>query len=256
MSLDESFWGSVVPESLARIVVLSPHFDDAAMGAGLMLIRHSGQSLTSVITVFGGKPARYPDPPTEWDALGGFGAGDDVAALRREEDAAALEVLGAEPVWLDFVDHQYLEPEERATPEAVAEVLEARVMERDPTVVFFPMGLANPDHGVTHDAALIVRQAHADIEWYCYEDQGYKHLPGLLAWRVSKLLRSMVWPTPAAVPVSADAERKRRAIWCYASQIPPLERDHGLTERMEAGVPEQFWRLAPPPPGWEPLVDL
>ena len=37
------------------------------------------------------------------------------------------------------------------------------------------------------------------------------------------------------------------------SQIPPLERDHALSERLDGNVPEQYWRIAPPPKGWEPL---
>lgn len=125
-----------------------------------------------------------------------------------------------------------------------------------PTAVFVPMGLANPDHVMTHDAAMLVRARRPDWSWFAYEDHGYKHIPGLLAWRVSKLFRSGTWPTPALVPVVADFDRKRKAIMCYTSQIPPLERDHGLTERLDANVPEQFWRLAPPPPGWEGLVEV
>ncbi len=78
----------------------------------------------------------------------------------------------------------------------------------------------------------------------------------MLAWRVAKLLRAHPWPTPAIVPHAPDEERKRRAIWCYTSQIPPLERDHALTARVEGRVPEQFWRLAPPPAGWEALADF
>jgi LmbE family N-acetylglucosaminyl deacetylase len=256
---DQALWGRVEPGALERILVLSPHFDDAAMGAGLLLLRHAGGAEATVVTVFGGRPPAYPTEPSEWDALGGFRAGDDVVALRREEDRAAMAVLGAEPVWLDFADHQYLEPAERPTPEEVAPAIARVVAERGPTAVLAPMGLANPDHVVTHDAALLVRHDHPDVAWFCYEDQGYKHLPGLLAWRVAKLFRSLVWPTPAAVPVASGSEawdRKRDAIWCYASQIPPLERDHGLTERMAAAVPEQFWRLLPPPPGWEALVDV
>lgn len=252
-------WGHVDPDTLARIVVVSPHFDDAAMGAGLLLLRHAGISETTVVTVFAGPPPAYPEEPTEWDALGGFRAGDDVVALRREEDRAAMAVLGAAPVWLEFADHQYLAPGDRTPAAEVAGALEEAVTRAGPTAVFVPMGLANPDHVTTHDAAMLVRERRPDLAWYCYEDQGYKHIPGLLAWRVSKLFRSLVWPTPVAVPVATgpeDLERKRRAIWCYASQIPPLERDHGLTERLAAGVPEQFWRLLPPPPGWEALVDV
>ncbi len=104
-------------------------------------------------------------------------------------------------------------------------MLGATIAELDPTAVFFPMGLANPDHVMVHDACLEVREQQPDREWFCYEDHGYKHLPGLLAWRVAKLLRSRPWPTPAIVPHVPDEDRKRRAIWCYRSQIAPLERD-------------------------------
>jgi hypothetical protein len=53
-----------------------------------------------------------------------------------------------------------------------------------------------------------------------------------------------------------DEERKRKAIFCYTSQIPPLEREHALTSRLEGRVPEQFWQLAAPPAGWEGLPGL
>jgi LmbE family N-acetylglucosaminyl deacetylase len=247
-------WGQVDAATLRRIVVLSPHFDDAAMGAGQMLIRHA-EAMTAVITVLGGRPPSYPDPPSPWDALGGFRSGDDVVAVRRQEDRAAMEVLDAEPVWLDFPDHQYLDLADRPKPETVAPALDEAIVALAPTAVFVPMGLANPDHVMVHDAALIVRERHLEWAWFAYEDHGYKHVPGLLAWRVSKLFRSGLWPTPALVPVTSDFDRKRKAIWCYTSQIPPLQQDHALTERLAANVPEQFWRLAPPPVGWERLMD-
>jgi LmbE family N-acetylglucosaminyl deacetylase len=92
-------WGVLPPGTFDRVLVFSPHFDDAAMGAGHLLLAHPG---STVVTVFAGPPARYPDEPTEWDALGGFRAGDDVVAVRRHEDADALTVLGADHVWLEF----------------------------------------------------------------------------------------------------------------------------------------------------------
>lgn len=252
MSQPAPAWGHVDAQELARLVVVSPHFDDAAMGAGHLLMRFPG---STVITVLGGRPAAYPDPPGEWDALGGFKAGDDVVGIRQEEDRAAMAVLDATPVWLDFADHQYLAPPERTPLDDVAAALERAIVEAEATAVFIPMGLANPDHVLTHDAAMAVRQRHLDRAWFAYEDHGYKHLPGLLAWRVAKLFRSGVWPTPAVVPIEPDDERKAKAIWCYASQIAPLERDHALRERLAAHVPEQFWRLAPPPSGWERLAE-
>ena len=78
MEFDQPTWGDVNADELTSIVVLSPHFDDAAMGAGEMLIHHAGRAATTVITVLAGRPPAYPDPPSDWDALGGFRAGDDV----------------------------------------------------------------------------------------------------------------------------------------------------------------------------------
>ncbi|HEX6476735.1 MAG TPA: PIG-L family deacetylase [Acidimicrobiales bacterium] len=253
MAFDEPTWGLVEPGELTRIAVVSPHFDDAVLGAAHLLSTHAG---SAVVTVFGGWPPAYPPEPTSWDAAGGFQAGDDVVAVRRQEDDAALALLDARPVHLAFADHQYLSPSQRARPEQVAPALEEALLGLAPTAVFLPMGLANPDHVVTHEAGLRVRDDHQELSWFCYEDHGYKHLPGLLAWRVAKLFRSGLWPTPGVVPVEPDMATKRRAIACYRSQVTPLERDHALSERLDANVPEQFWRLAPPPQGWEGLADL
>ncbi len=115
------------------------------------------------------------------------------------------------------------------------------------------MGLANPDHDLTHEAGLLARAALESSPtppaWFCYEDHGYKHIPGILAWRVAKLFKSGLWPTPAVVPIDPDMARKRAAIEFYKSQLPPLQRDHVLDERLDANVPEQYWRLEPPPGG-------
>ncbi len=247
-------WGKLEDGVLDKIVVVSPHFDDAALGAAHLLNTYPG---STVVTVFAGPPAVYPDPVTDWDAAGGFRTGDDVVALRRSEDLAAMAAMRADPVWLEFTDHQYETPEERPTPSAVARSLTQAIAEARPSAVFLPMGLANPDHVLTHDAGLLARATLAEEgfapAWFCYEDAGYVHLPGLLAWRVSKLFRHGLWPTPAVVPVRPDMAAKREAIEAYASQIGPLQRDHLLSERLAANVPEQHWRLNPPPPGWERL---
>jgi LmbE family N-acetylglucosaminyl deacetylase len=255
--VDEASWGLVDDEVLRSIVVVSPHFDDAVLGAADVLGTYPG---STVITVVAGWPPEYPPEATDWDACGGFVAGDDVVAARREEDVEALAVLGAGHVWLDVADHQYLAKADRQSAEEVAPSLRQAIESLAPSAVFLPMGIANPDHVLTHDAGLIARSellgSNGGIVWFCYEDHGYKHIPGLLAWRVTKLFKSGLWPTPAIVPVRPDMVRKRRAIACYVSQVPPLERDHALSERLDANVPEQYWRLDPPPRGWEGLIDL
>ena len=224
------------------------------MGAGHLLASYPD---TTVITVLAGRPPAYPEVPSEWDALGGFKAGDDVVAARRLEDLAALEVLGSDHRWLDFPDHQYLAPADRPTPGDVAPVLGACLAALEPDRGLRPHGPGQPGPRLDpRGLAAGAPGAAWAAEWFCYEDHGYKHIPGLLAWRVAKLLRAQPWPTPAIVPLEPDEDRKRRAIFCYTSQIPPLEHEHALTARLEGHVPEQFWRLAPPPEGWEGLADL
>ncbi|MCU1452332.1 MAG: hypothetical protein JWN46_478 [Acidimicrobiales bacterium] len=250
-------WGWVEDAELARVVVLSPHPDDAVLSCGQLLSRHPG---ATVVTVFCGYPATYPDPPNAWAQLSGFSAGDDIVAARRAEDERALALLRATPVHLDGFAEADLQPTEPvATPEQVAAALEAVLTGLCPTMVLLPLGLANSEHVTVHDAALAVRARWpvADApSWIAYQDVAYHQIPGLLAWRVSKLFRSGIWPTPVAMPVDPDGRAKREAVAAYASQVRALEADWGLWRRLDAPTPEQYWRLAPPPAGWERLADL
>lgn len=250
-------WGFVEPAELERPLVVSPHLDDAVISCGQFLAAHRG---TRVATVFAGVPARYADEPSAWSVLCGFGPGDDVQSLRRAEDAAALDSLGAEPVWLDFLESMFLDEGVSVEVGDVADALEALVDDVDPTIVLAPLGLANPEHVLTHDAAMDLRrrcrEAGRDVAWVCYQDVAYHHIPGQLAWRVSGLFRSAHWPTPVAMPVDPDPRAKRAAIALYPSQVRGLEADWGLWRRIDAPTPEQYWRIEPPPPGWEAMIDL
>jgi LmbE family N-acetylglucosaminyl deacetylase len=242
-----------VTEELRRLVIVSPHFDDAVLGCGQLLSAHPG---ATVVTVLGGRPESYPEEVTQWDASGGFGSGDDVVATRREEDRNALAVLDATSVWLEFSDHQYVPPETRYHADDVAPAIEAALVQLDPTAVFFPFGLGNPDHVLTHRATRVSVERHPEWAWFCYEDAGYKHIPGMLAWRVSSLFRRGIWPTPVCPPTDPSETRKRAAIACYPSQLLALEDDWAIGAKLDAPAPEQFWRLAAPPPGWEGLIAM
>src|ERR1700694_5072767 len=100
------------------------------MGAAYLLGSYPS---CTVITVFGGRPPTYPEQPTQWDSDGGFKSGDDIVAARREEDAAAVAVFNAEPVWLEFSDHQFLAPEDRPSAAAGGAAPAAGLMGRGPT---------------------------------------------------------------------------------------------------------------------------
>ena len=117
----------------------------------------------------------------------------------------------------------------------MAPALGAAIAAADPTAVFLPMGLANPDHVLTHDAGLMVRSEHAPV--------GDSVRPGSVTrttatstspaswpggWR--NCSKPGLWPTPAVVAIEPDMDRKRTAISFYKSQVAPLERDHVLTD--------------------------
>jgi len=249
--MDLASWGLVTEAELARLVVVSPHLDDAVLGASGVL---AAAPAPTVVTLYAGAPDPAPDPPTPWDALGGFGPGDDVVACRREEDRAGLAELGATPRWLDLLDHQYRDEAARVPPAAVADVLEPVLRDLEPTAMLVPFGLANPDHEDAHEAALLVRERMPEPAWLCYEDTGYKHVPGLLAWRIARLFGAGLWPTPAAPPVDADPGLRWRSFAHYLSQVRALDAEWGIAAKLDAPAPEQCWRLAPPPPGWEGLA--
>ena len=64
-----------------------------------------------------------------------------------------------------------------------------------------------------------------------------------------------VWPTPVCPPVDPTEDRKRAAVACYPSQLLALEEDWQIGAKLDAPAPEQFWRIEPPPPGWERLSE-
>jgi hypothetical protein len=88
----------------APLVIVSPHFDDAALSCVSLVARHPGAVL---LTVFGAGPSRV-DPLTRWDRASGFAPGDDVIAALAAEDSDACEALGARQVRLKRWDSQYL----------------------------------------------------------------------------------------------------------------------------------------------------
>ena len=247
-------WGLPLDGELERVVVVSPHLDDAVLGCGRFLAVHPG---ATVVTVFAGNPPQYPEPMRKWDVQSGFDPGDDVMAARRKEDDAALACVGATPVHLDLIEYTYNPGDVPVRPDVIVESLAPALAALEPTLVLAPFGLANPDHDMTHRACMLARDRLGDdVSWWCYEDMGYKHIPGMLAWRVAQLFRPGCGRRPCARRSIRPTTRKRAAVACYPSQLLALE--DGLADRgakLAAPAPEQFWRIAPPPPGWERLSE-
>jgi LmbE family N-acetylglucosaminyl deacetylase len=216
------------------LLVISPHLDDGVFACGQLLAEHPG---SLVLTVCAGRPSTYP-ALTDWDRAAGFAPGDDIVALRRAEDRAALAVLGAQPVWLDFLDAQYGAAADAAT---IGVELAEAIGRLGCTSVFAPLGLFHSDHVLTHNAALAALPA-CPADWFLYEDALYRRLPELLQEREEQLRARGFALKPVTLSGPDCSDRKRRAIAAYASQLRALTTP-GRLGYLDAFAPERYWRL-------------
>jgi LmbE family N-acetylglucosaminyl deacetylase len=226
---------------LERGLVVSPHLDDAALSCGHLL---AAATESLVVTVFDGVPSSYSDPPTPWDRVCGFEAGDDVVAQRREENELALAEFESTPRSLGLLDEQYRTDEitEREIGGRLRDVLEMW----KPRTVIVPFGLQHTDHRLASAAALSLRSRGDARTWIGYAEFPYVwRYPGLLADRVSGLRRQGIQLTPVlGVPPAPAA--KAAALGFYRSQLIGLE----FTSNVEriARAPELLWLVADRPP--------
>ena len=76
-------FGFEFDDDLDRLLVISPHLDDAVISCGALLLADPG---ATVVTLFAASPAEYTNPLNEHDTECGFQPGDDTMAVRRDED--------------------------------------------------------------------------------------------------------------------------------------------------------------------------
>ncbi len=154
----------------SRLVVISPHLDDAAFSLGAAIAYASrGDVPVMVLTVFAGDPSS-PEPAGTWDKLCGFVTAGDAAQARRVEDSRACEILGAEPVWLPFAygDYAGVRNEDQIW-KAVRPHLDAAALTLVPG---YP--LVHPDHAWL--TQLVARRLPASRTLGLYVEQPYANL--------------------------------------------------------------------------------
>jgi LmbE family N-acetylglucosaminyl deacetylase len=205
---------------VSPVVVLSPHLDDAIMSIGgtMYLLGRLGVAMR-VVTVFAGDPERLT-PPSYWDLHRGTKTAGEAFRQRRDEDRAASESLGVEPVWLPFMDESYLA---RRDPDEIWEAVEPHLL--DAAAVVVPGSpLAHPDHRYT--TALAAERLDPTLPTLFYAEQPYSSRPRYLAGYVrgttplalGQILEQKVeWVTVKLDEGSRAA--KQRAADCYAGEI-------------------------------------
>lgn len=207
---------------MRKVLVISPHFDDAVLSAGQFL---AGRPNADVLTVFGG----YPTPPVvEWryDQSRGFKSPGEAVDARRAEDKAALEVLQANQIVLDFPDGQYQEATDLG---AIALAIQKQIDKENYEFILGPLGLNHPDHEKVHEAFKVVSRSTIK-PIYFYED-----LPSRV------LVPEQVFPKTRGMKLEfigdGPLETKITALECYKSQWGY----DVLNERL-CLVPERFWK--------------
>ncbi|WP_250528530.1 PIG-L family deacetylase [Caballeronia sp. GAWG2-1] len=232
-----------MPEMRSRVLLVSPHLDDAVFGCGALL---AASDETIVCNVFTGSPEE--DLTTDWDLHCGFSSAHEAMRSRIDEDERALGLLSARSVNLGFLDSQYVPhaPESaKPTRAAIRDALLHVVREYRPDLLLIPLGLFHSDHALTHFAACDAWLEYPALACIGYEEGLYRRMRGLVQRRLVDLHGIGIDATPyeAATTNPADAERahaaKRNAVQAYTSQLKAF----GPGGYDDVFLSERYWTL-------------
>ncbi|MFD5897366.1 PIG-L deacetylase family protein [Streptomyces sp. NPDC060366] len=234
-------------------VILSPHFDDAALSVAGLVAQLPGP--VTVVTVYGGEPASH-HPVSWWDSACGFSTAREAYRARRAEDARACELLGVESVVLDHPDGPYGDGTELTGIDACLAELPAE------TRLLIPIATNQPDHEKVRDRALAVAaqlgravpSVYADLPYTGHLDEwgsagadqalGRSHGYGLAYQDMTS--RHDLRVEHDLTLTDDQWALKREAVLCYGSQLAPLAADHGILLARNGPLrAERVWAVKP-----------
>jgi len=213
-----------------RIVVVSPHLDDAILSLGATIARAArAGAQVEVLTVFGCGPLSAA-PAGLWDTKSGFRTEGEAAQARRREDLRACSLVGATPRWLDFGGEPYAR---RATRREIQSAVIGALTGADCALIpGFP--LTHHDHA---ELSRLLLNAHLPCRVGLYAEQPYvfyerKALqPAMHAEAIEQqLMGPLEWTHRRAH--NWERRMKMRAIRCYRSQMWQLGLSHVGLYRM------------------------
>lgn len=259
------------PSKDDRVLILSPHLDDAVLSAGGFMDRavQSGASVVAgtIFTAdarFDGELSPFVRELHEW-----WGLGPKPYELRCKEDVASVQSLGADYIhggMLDAIyrrdgDGEFIYASRKAvfSPPAAKDpvweplraLLAGWVQTIRPNIILCPMTVGrHVDHVVTSQAFRSgASEWNADL--YLYEDIPYSLglFPPNFPDSVPAAIERTAWKIKGRIDVDVDFERKFAAIMKYDSQIseifPGLDAEEELKRYMSAGAQsgfiERFW---------------
>lgn len=217
---------------MKKILLVSPHFDDAVLSAGQYM---ADRPDCEVVTVYGGEPAHGDKVSTPYDLKCGFKNAKDAVSVRTRENDAALALLEATAINLDFPDSQYENGFANVvTVDMIREALQELVDETYYEFIMAPLGLGHPDHEKVTEA---VTQLKFKRAIYLWEDIPLRIVePEKVPPRLQKYdLKLFQLMQPATT--DTNVTKKIRAMLCYKSQI-----NTGILDPYLMYVPERFWK--------------
>lgn len=255
-----------------RVVILSPHLDDAALSCGGLLHALRQQVSTLVVSVCCGTARVVKADGSRQIASR---KGHVSSRMRRSEDIAAMHSVDTGFVHLSFTDaiyrrspltdrliyrtarERWVAPriDDMAHVEELYLVLRRLCLDLGRILLVSPMGIGNHvDHHITAQVALRMATTNAGAELLFYEDFPYVADPGMGRGDQDDppkaLSRLQLAPAQRfVVPVDVDA--KMALLRHYASQVQPLfGDDDGMRSRivnqMHHSQPSEFyWRALP-----------
>jgi LmbE family N-acetylglucosaminyl deacetylase len=233
-------------------IYLSPHYDDAALSCGGSIHQQTqaGQRVL-VITLCAAPPQPgQPLSPFAEEMHRAWGNPADVIATRQAEEKAALEILGADHLWLSFNDCIYrgqpqegnwyynndrelfgsIHPDDLALSQHMTQTLTEQVEVGIGTIIYAPLGVGHHvDHQLAHLAAWQLRQQGWTIAFY--EDYPYADPASRFAargWDHYTLAATLASQQEANLQpqlrffFEENLQAKINSVRAYASQLPSL----------------------------------
>jgi LmbE family N-acetylglucosaminyl deacetylase len=238
-------------------IFLSPHFDDVALSCGgLVWYLTQQDQIVKIWTILAGYPTdeNYSGFAQQNHLTWGM-SGREAIRMRKGEDRAACEILGAQPRHLDWPDAIYRRDPQTGEPmvtnneellgkapedwlvEEIAQMLRDEIPESANVVV--PMGLGNHiDHRVISKAGALFGRV----------DAFYADYPYILGSFDNPHLTEGKW---RKIPHDLGQEALhawQEAVLCYASQLSGFWRDEDETRlalrNYLAGGGGRLWQKA------------
>lgn len=225
-----------------RLMAIVAHPDDESLGMGATLARYAAEGVeVSVVTATLGEAGRYRGlPQTDPQHPGREG----LAAIRKRELAAAIEVLGVRHLYhLGYADQQL----DQADPSEAAKRIVAAITHARPHVVltFGPDGAyGHPDHIAISQLAVaaVMRAAEGDggaltphavsklyfiawpkDAWSAYES-GLRKLVSVVDGIERQAVPWPDWAVTTALDTRDSWQTAWRAVSCHESQVSAYER--------------------------------